>query len=181
MKTFYLTGLVMMICFACGPMKLQAGVGTEIVKQAGKAATKVVAGKIVESGTRNVAKQLAVKLGVEAAESTAKGAASIIAKGGLGDDVAKFAWRNKGTIVGGAALATAVANPKESIAASANLLGQGIQAGASNVAGPIATKVAKDTGGVFWVLVVLSVASVGTFVAFKKWNSAKRKLASIIK
>jgi hypothetical protein len=150
----------------------QAGVAGEIVKQVGKAATRVVAGEVVELGVKSVTKQMVKKLGQESVEAVAKkGATKLLSKGGVIDDVAAAAWRNKGTLTGGVVLATVVANPKDSLAAGASILSTGINASASNIAGPIATEAAKGVGGAAWLLLAFGCLGM---IAVKIYRRVRR-------
>lgn len=167
MCTFNKMVLIVGLIAAGAETNVHAGVGGEIVKQTGRAISRVVIGKVAETGVRNTAKQLVKKIGHESAEAIAKkGVTTLATKATVIDDAANVMWRNKGVIVGSAALATAVANPKESFAAGASVLGTGITAGAEHVVGPLSHKVANDAGGLGLLLSGLCIVVVGLALAY---------------
>ncbi len=133
-----------------------AGVLGEIVEQTGKAVVRTVTGEAVEAGAKSAAKQTLKRAVQEAGEAGAKRAAAksagliddVVSKGGVGDSVADFAWRNKGTLAGAAAVATMVANPETTLASGASMFNSSVDSAAKHVVGPAVT----SSGGLFWGL-----------------------------
>ncbi|WP_145349505.1 hypothetical protein [Roseimaritima multifibrata] len=93
----------------------------------------------------------------------------LLAKGGKADEVLDFLWRNKGTIVGGAAVSAVLANPDKVLAAGGEyVVKPAVQSTVSSVAAPT-TLIASGlgfllfTGGLFTVAVAAATSD-----AFRK-------------
>lgn len=146
-----------------------AGIGTQAIKQAAKAATKVIAGDVAEQGGKAAVRNVIKQASDDIAKHTGKSAtSSVLSKGSALDEVADAAWRNKGTLAGAAVLGTVVTNPEAAIAASADVVEAGIVASAEYVAEPIAQRAAEPLAGLLWLLVMLiPVSMLGAYLHFR--------------
>jgi hypothetical protein len=88
---------------------------------------------------------------------------TMIAKGGKGDQIVDFLWRNKATIAGGTLLATLVVNPDKVLGASSDAAATVIEATGREVAAPIARDVVRPAvhwmGIAFVMLLVLATVA----------------------
>lgn len=147
---------------------VHAGLGSELIKQAGKAFVRSSAKQAAEVGARQVTR----KLLAETTRATAQRATGLLSKGGLADEVGGVLWRNKGVIAGGAVLATVATNPEAVIEGSTELAGDAISA----VAEPLARDVAEDTHGAIWIVLLVWLLGVAC-VTLKSFLSNRGKAA----
>lgn len=151
-----------------------AGVGTEVVKQLAKAAARTVGGEVAEQGGKAAVRKVIERASSEVVEQVGKlGSKSVLGAGGVVDDVANAAWRNKGVITGAAVLGTAVANADAVMAAGADVVESGINTSAENIALPLATSAANQLAAMMWVL--LGVALLGALVGLRCYRMARRE------
>ncbi len=94
---------------------------------------------------------------------------SMIAKGGRGDQVVDFLWRNKGTLVGGAMLATFVVNPEDVLDGTSKAIGNVTESVGTTIVEPVA----RETGrtAVHWLgaTLFLAVCSLVVCWAGRRW------------
>lgn len=96
-----------------------------------------------------------------------------IAKDGAGDQLVDFLWRNKATLVGGAAVTTVLMNPEAAFGAAGEFVaGPAIEGSMQHVVAPLI----GDSIFNFWLFIVMGAASVllifGFWRASRKWRLA---------
>lgn len=144
-----------------------AGVGGEMLKRGGRHVGRWFSGEAAETGAKATGKTVIKQLGQEAVEAAEKSGANVLAKGGAGDEFGDFMWRNKGIIAGTAVVATLVANPEESIAASEEILETSINATAEKLVAPVVVSVAKESTQGLSTLTIALAAVLGICVLIR--------------
>ena len=115
-------------------------------------------------------------------ESTGKApeVIALLARHAEGDQIVDFLWRNKATLVGGAAVGALQLNPDEAIAAGSELATTVLNVGGEYVAEPFIESTFQHVvepaigGSPFsaWLFIVISV--VGAAVGLRAWSKHKR-------
>lgn len=139
-----------------------------------------------------VSSQNARRLELMAGELKATGKASeviaLIAKNGAGDQVVDYLWRNKATLVGGAAVTTLLLNPEAAIAAGGELGSAVVNATGEYVAKPavegtLQHVIAPVIGGSAinaWLFFAVGILVIAGTVGFWIRTRKLRRAASIV-